>query len=221
MREPGELRNLSGAYDRAMRGPYRLVFGPIAALTLRALPGVKLKRLLGQAGSVLEVGCGQGYLLEKACCEVASHLTVGMDLSGVMLQIASKRLARSAHKRHIQLLQGEATRIPFSDNTFDAVLSMGMMEHLDDNLLSQFMVEAARVLVPRGRLLASTFSPKSTFVALGRGRRWTRRFVPAYGRNMVGRTSEELCVRALEAGFASATNWRPGMSYTGVFARRA
>jgi len=200
MKDRSEFKKLGADYDRAMRGPLRAVFGP-TTLSGGAPPDLHLERLLGNARSVLEVGCGQGYLLEKALRQLKPERLVGVDLSEVMLSIAQERLERRGETEWISTVQGEATALPFQDNRFDAVLSMGMMEHLSDELLVQFMGEARRVLKPEGRLLAWTLSRRSPIILIYRTPRLIAKRLPAYGQTMVGRTSEELCRMADAAGF--------------------
>jgi ubiquinone/menaquinone biosynthesis C-methylase UbiE len=205
-----------------MRGPARVIFGPLT-LWGGAPPDLNLKRLLGDVNSVLEVGCGQGYLLEKALRQLKPERVVGADLSEVMLEIARRRLTRRGKTAWISVVQGEATTLPFQEARFDAVLSMGMMEHLAEDPLLTFLGEARRVLRPGGRLLAWTFAERNPLVLLTRGPGWTTRLLPAYGRRMIGRSSDELCGLARTAGFREARRARLGLffpGYSAVLARR-
>ncbi len=222
MKDRTEFRQLGADSDRAMRGPLRAVFGP---LTLRggAPSDLHLERLLGDVGSVLEVGCGQGYQLEKALRQLKPERLVGIDLSEVMLSIAQRRLKHRGETEWISAVQGEATTLPCRDARFDAVLSMGMMEHLDDEWLLRFMGEARRVLKPGGRLLAWTFTERNPIVLAYRGPALITRLLPAYGRTMLGRSSEELCRLANAAGFRNSRKARLGRFfpfYSAVLASR-
>lgn len=222
MNDRTEFKELSVAYDRAMRGPLRAVFGPVTLLG-GAPSDLHLERLLGDARSVLEVGCGQGYLLEKALRQLKPARLVGVDLSEVMLAIARRRLRRRGETKWISVMQGEATSLPLRDTQFDAVLSMGMMEHLDDGLLLNFMREARRVLKPGGHLVAWTFSERHPIVVVYRGPAVITRRLPAYGRRMVGRSADELCRLATESGFRDSRKARLGRFfpfYSAVIATR-
>ena len=73
-------------------------------------------------GKVLEIGCGEGYLLSA----VTASEKVAIDISAEAL-----RKARS--RTNAQLGVALAERLPFPDCTFDLVFSVGVMEHfLDD-----------------------------------------------------------------------------------------
>ena len=132
---PADVRKL---YNRRMAGPLRILFGPLG-LQGGGWPLLNLKRLFGEAASLLEVGCGQGLLLEKALRQLEPQRAVGVDLSEVMLQIAWERLRRRG-KPEAQVAQAEATTLPFRDACFDGLLSMSMIEHLDESALMNFIL---------------------------------------------------------------------------------
>jgi ubiquinone/menaquinone biosynthesis C-methylase UbiE len=91
-------------------------------------------------GQVLEIGCGEGYLLSALR---ASQLTA-IDLSSEAL---SKARGRSSVTGCVAL----AERLPCSDASFDLVLAVGVMEHfLNDDEATK---EIFRVLKPGGHYL--------------------------------------------------------------------
>jgi SAM-dependent methyltransferase len=84
-------------------------------------------------GRVLEIGCGEGYLLSA----VNASEKVAIDISAQAL-----RKARS--RTNAQFGVALAERLPFPDCTFDLVFSVGVMEHfLDDGEATR---EICRVL---------------------------------------------------------------------------
>lgn len=191
---PDDVRSF---YNRAMEGPLRMLFGPLG-LQGGGWPLLNLERLFGDAASLLEVGCGQGLLLEKALRRLKPRRAVGVDLSDVMLEIAWERLKRRGKTETIQVAHAEATTLPFQDACFDGLLSMSMIEHLDERALMKFMGEARRVLRPGGRLFVWSFSPRSPIV-LAR-------------QTMTGRSSDELRLLAIQAGFREARSPRVGLA---------
>src|SRR3990172_8117990 len=72
--------------------------------------------------SVLEVGVGTGENLPLLAEPVgAEGRLVGLDISTAMLARCRQKLDRTGVRA--ELIDGEATNLPFADNAFDAVLS--------------------------------------------------------------------------------------------------
>jgi SAM-dependent methyltransferase len=83
---------------------------------------------------VLEVGCGSGLLQDL------THRYVGTDIS------------LSAHRfLHKPFVQAPATQLPFADNTFDAIWSIWVLEHVTNP--EQALQEIRRVVKDRGYVL--------------------------------------------------------------------
>lgn len=94
---------------------------------------------------VLDVGCGTGRLLSL----LAERGAVG---SGVEVAPEMVAVARRANPQ-TDIRQGTAEDLPFDDATFDLVVVCLAYHHLDSP--EQFLAEAARVLVPDGRLVVA------------------------------------------------------------------
>lgn len=92
------------------------------------------------AGRVLEVGCGEGFLLKELNCSSKAAI----DISVSALKKASARTAASCCAAF-----GE--RLPFADESFDVVVSVGVMEHFLDDI--EATREIRRVLKPGGHYL--------------------------------------------------------------------
>jgi SAM-dependent methyltransferase len=98
---------------------------------------------LGRAGTVLEVGCGSGmglpYLREHA------RMVVGGDYTMALLEEARRHLP-DAH-----LVRIDAQRLPFRDQSFDAVLMLEMIYYVTDQQAA--FAECRRILKPGGKLM--------------------------------------------------------------------
>ena len=99
------------------------------------------------ARRILDVGCGTGDLTARLRAELTTELVAGCDFSAGMLEQAAART------RAVRWLQGDATRLPFTDATFEAVLSTEAFHWFPDP--DAALREFRRVLGPGGRLLVA------------------------------------------------------------------
>jgi ubiquinone/menaquinone biosynthesis C-methylase UbiE len=110
---------------------------------------------------VLDIGCGTGAQLaiyQKEDCEV-----FGIDLSEPMLRVARENLGNES-----VLTNGDASKIPYPEHTFDLVLSSLFLHQLGAELRSAGLREAIRVLKPEGRILLIDFHSGANNTLLGR-----------------------------------------------------
>jgi ubiquinone/menaquinone biosynthesis C-methylase UbiE len=104
---------------------------------------------------VLEVGCGIG---SDALGFVESGAVYsGIDFSPTAVDIARKRLAACGYKPDV--VQADATRLPFSDGSFDLVYSMGVLHHIPD--VEKAVEEIERVLRPGGEAIVMLYHARS------------------------------------------------------------
>jgi len=101
---------------------------------------------------VLDVGCGTGtnlVLYHKAGC-----LVHGIDLSPSMLEVARNKLGK-----HADLRVGDASEMPYQDNSFDLVTSMLTLHEMPYMIRPQVMKEMVRVMSREGRILLTDYHP--------------------------------------------------------------
>jgi ubiquinone/menaquinone biosynthesis C-methylase UbiE len=108
-------------------------------------------------GRVLEVAIGTGRSLPFYPADTP---VTGVDLSPEMLAIARRRAAEEG--RAVELIEGDAERLPVADASFDTVLCALSLCSIPDPAAA--IAEMRRALVPGGRLLlldhvASTWPP--------------------------------------------------------------
>src|SRR3984893_10505317 len=97
--------------------------------------------------SILDVGCGPGYV--SATAAERGALPIGLDFSAEMIAIAKKMFPR------IEFRQGDAQNLPFADGSFDRVVANFALLHLADP--ARACAEAARVLKPGGKFGLTTW----------------------------------------------------------------
>jgi ubiquinone/menaquinone biosynthesis C-methylase UbiE len=129
----------------------------------------------GAKGRVLDAGCGNGNLLLRALRmrnEINSRTKakdpalqiIGMDFSGNML-------GRAAHRAESDdragFLQGSVTALPFQDQSFDRVVSSGVLTCLPNAVAAErALQEFYRVLKPEGVLVVDFFSRVSHYTLI-------------------------------------------------------
>ncbi len=131
-------------------------------------------------GEVLEVAVGSGLNLPHYPPEAK---LIGVDLSEGMLQLARRRAATA--RCEVELLRTDGSRLPFEDESFDAVVCTFSLCGFPDPRAG--VEEMVRVLRPGGSLLlADHVGSTNPFIRLGQwalqaitipteGEHWTRR----------------------------------------------
>ncbi|MCW2973093.1 MAG: demethylmenaquinone methyltransferase [Thermoleophilia bacterium] len=129
----------------------------------------------------LDVCCGTGditFLLAEAGAE---HV-IGADFSEGMLDQARKRQKGHrdpAARTRVEFLQGDALRLPFDDNSFDAITVSFGVRNVEDIPLA--FREFARVGRPGARIVCLEITRPKSKVANGFYDVWFDRVVPALG----------------------------------------
>jgi ubiquinone/menaquinone biosynthesis C-methylase UbiE len=108
----------------------------------------------GQARA-LDLGCGNGRHAELLADHGAE--VVGLDVSRGLLETAGER-ARD-REFDVDLLQGDASRLPLGDDAFSLAVYVATLHHLRPREARVASLdELARVLAPGGRALVSAWS---------------------------------------------------------------
>lgn len=102
----------------------------------------------GEGTRLLDVGCGAGLTLQLAAERGA--VPSGIDISPGLLGVARERLPDA------DLREGDMEALPFEDEVFDAVVGVNAFQFAGDP--RRALREAARVVRPGGRVVASLFA---------------------------------------------------------------
>lgn len=90
---------------------------------------------------ILEIGCGPGALAEALKRWYPKAKITAVDRDSAFVEYAS------AHISGVKFIEGDATKLPFGDNTFDVTISNTVQEHVEPEA---FWGEQLRVLKPGG-----------------------------------------------------------------------
>ncbi len=105
---------------------------------------------------VLDVGSGNGYVLSKYAQEGA--MVSGVDITEVGAWLCRKRFELLGLEGDFYV--GDAEKLPFKDETFDCVCSMGVLHHIPNP--EKAIVEIHRILKKNGRLIIMVYHRNST-----------------------------------------------------------
>jgi SAM-dependent methyltransferase len=98
---------------------------------------------------VLDVGCGPGFYVAELLDEVGPEGgVVGVDGSDSILALAAHRTAGNAN---VEFHHADATALPVADASFDAALSVQVLEYVAD--IPGALAEIHRALRPGGRVV--------------------------------------------------------------------
>jgi SAM-dependent methyltransferase len=104
-------------------------------------------------GAVLELGCGPAYLWQGNADRTPVGWTIVLSDASTGMVRAAQRDPGTAHDRRGYAVI-DAQAIPFAAARFDVVIANHMLYHVPDK--GRALSEIRRVLVPGGRLYAST-----------------------------------------------------------------
>jgi ubiquinone/menaquinone biosynthesis C-methylase UbiE len=106
---------------------------------------------VGPDSVVLDAGSGTGIVtMSLLDSGFRPKRVVALDLSFNSLRISCEQFAKKKRYSNIEGVQGNILTLPFAENTFDMVMTCGVLEYvnLDDGLR-----ELSRVLKPNGKLV--------------------------------------------------------------------
>ncbi len=99
-----------------------------------------------EAGRILEIGCGTGFVLRRMRSVAPAAELSGSEVMSAGLPFAAERVPSAT------FYQMDAQAIPFRDH-FDVIAAFDVLEHIEDD--AAVLDEIARALRPGGGLLVS------------------------------------------------------------------
>jgi tRNA (cmo5U34)-methyltransferase len=140
-------------YQARMYDAYQHTCVPKYAEALTVCTELLAYTLRGEsAPRLLDAGCGTGNLTLKVLEAVPTSSVACLDGSREMLQAAKQKLDAENVTFHCFDLENEPWDRQWETETFDAIYSAFVLEHLPFDAYKQFLTAAKRVLKPGGML---------------------------------------------------------------------
>jgi cyclopropane-fatty-acyl-phospholipid synthase len=110
------------------------------------------KLALREGERVLDVGCGWGSFVIHAA---ANHgvRAVGITLSPAQAELARRRVAKAGLEDRIEIRVADYRDLGTAGEHYDAIASIGMVEHVGANQIDLYSLQLAGLLEPGGLLL--------------------------------------------------------------------
>jgi ubiquinone/menaquinone biosynthesis C-methylase UbiE len=141
-------------YDQ-VAGDYDEVFPSHVSEHYRLKRAALVRDLLPPGGQILDVGCGTGHL--AAGLIGAGYRVAGIDLSPGMVLAARTRGVDNT-------VVASASRLPFGDHSFDLVLTVATLHHLEtEERVGDTIAEMGRVVRPGGFVVLWDHNPSNPY----------------------------------------------------------
>ena len=154
---PDPFQDFAGSYDELLHDPLRDRFADGSEFFIRQKCRNVERRLArlarGRRLRVLDAGCGLGTALT---CFGSDVRVFGSDTSQPMLRAAVKRGPVTVQ---------EPLRLPFADDTFDAVYAFCIYHHIPDDDHVRHLSELRRVVKPGGEVMVFEHNPYNPVTA--------------------------------------------------------
>jgi len=100
---------------------------PLKRYLIKRFEGSLVRMLLaGNPESILDVGCGEGFLMDSYRKALPSARIVGVDIDAVAIEQAEQR------NPGVEFQLGSVLDLRFHDNVFDLIVCSEVLEHVPD-----------------------------------------------------------------------------------------
>ena len=114
-----------------------------------------------KSGNVLDIGCGTARIPILICEKNPNLHIMAVDMSNEMLKIAQKNIHKKKITKNITLKFADAKKLPFPNESFDAVISNSLLHHIPEPI--EVLKEIKRVVRKNSVIfIKDLFRPSST-----------------------------------------------------------
>ena len=182
---------------------------------------VVMKEVLdSQPQRLLDVATGTADLALMAARKGVPQV-IGVDIADQMLEVGRRKVSKADLDGRVELLNGDAEKLPFSDRQFDvATVAFGVRNFED---LAAGLRQIHRVLQPGGKLIVLEFSRPRVFPVKQLYAFYNRFILPAVGRLVSGDSGAYTYLPESIAVFPEGDeflNWMEEAGFTQRKARR-
>lgn len=155
-------RNVEAFYDRTYDAYHKMHYEkgiPYSPLKFRQayIEQMVDECALPPGAKILDTGCGPGELI--LALTKKGYDVWGVDISTGMVEEATKTLEKGGYPGFNQVRQGDVERLEFADESFDIVISSGVLEYQEKD--GPFLSEMNRVLKKGGHLILNVTNSSS------------------------------------------------------------
>ena len=122
-----------------------------------------LSKIIKKTSKVIELGCGTGYYAMKFHDKCKQY--IGLDIVPNHINTLNKKI-KKANIKNVAGVVGDATKVAFEENSFDVVLLLGPMYHLDKKSREKALSEAKRICKPGGHIVWAYLNKVAVFSGL-------------------------------------------------------
>ncbi len=115
------------------------------------------KLQLKEGESLLDIGCGWGWMIIKAAREYGVN-ALGITLSQEQEEEATERIKKEGLAGKVAVRQADYRDLAFEGQSFDKIVSLGMFEHVGSEYIPAFFACLSKMLKPQGLSVLHTIT---------------------------------------------------------------
>jgi len=132
--------NHAEAYAWVVENRLKHTYPMTAARMMAELGGIR-------KGTCIDIGCGTG-MLDVELAKRSEFTITGLDIDADMKPLFDKKIGDAGLQDRVSFVEGDAQKLPFPDNSADAIVSRGTLTFIPD--IAKCLREVDRVLKPTG-----------------------------------------------------------------------